>query len=325
MVAGNRNGTLSSSPERQSDTTVQEPEAAARPGAAGLETLPLLAPLLARRSAGRGMNGALVHAAILLQRTAGNRAVGRVLQRQEPEPAIPLAEPDPALQIQGGTEPAIPLQSPPAATPAPASPKMLVIYTGGDTRATSTKGKQVAGMPKTYEELYRQRAQEVGGSNAVVKTFATITDAKSWLNEPANKGITEIRFVGHGDPGIFAFSVTPKGNQLTANSDQLLSINSPDASFVQAIAAAVTAVKSGGGSGKTVRTVNIHIEACNTGGGVLANFASAMGTAGLSGKLSGYDVDVITNYKGALGHTIVTDKQGSESGLQQHLKDVTVP
>ncbi len=119
--------------------------------------------------------------------------------------------------------------------------------------------------------------------------------------------------------------MTPQGNRLTATADQLLSINSPDASFVQAIAAAVPTVKSGGGSGATVRTVSIHVEACNTGDGVLANFATAMGAAGLSGKLSGYDVDVITTYKGSLGHTVVTDKAGSESGLQQHLKDVTVP
>ena len=240
-------------------------------------------------------------------------------------PAIPLLDADPTLQLPVEPDTAVPLRSPPPAAPTAVSPKMLVIYTGGDTRATKTKGKQVAGMPKTYEELYRQRATEVGGSSAVVKTFATIDDAKTWLNDPANKGITEIRFVGHGDPGIFAFSVTPKGQQLTAASNQLLNINTPDTSFVQAIAAAVPAAPSGGGSGKTVRTVNIHIEACNTGGGALGNFGSAMTAAGLSGKLSGYDVDVITTYKGSLGHTVVTDKQGSESGLQQHLKDVTVP
>lgn len=271
------------------------------------------------------MNGAMVGAVAYLQRTAGNRAAAALLQRQGSEPAPPLLEPDLAPQLQVEPDPAVPLQSPPTATPTPVSLKMLVIYTGGDTRATGKKGKQVAGMPKTYEELYHQRAIEVGGPNAVVKTFATIDDAKTWLNDPANKGITEIRFVGHGDPGIFAFSVTPKGQQLTASSNQLLSISTPDASFVQAIAAATPAAKSGGGSGKTVRTINIHVEACNTGGGALGNFASAMGTAGLSGKLSGYDVDVITTYKGALGHTVVTDKQGSESGLQQHLKDVTVP
>jgi hypothetical protein len=298
---------------------VRQPELeAAATSPAALEERSLVAPLLARRTAGRGMNGPMVGAVAFLQRTAGNRAAAGLLQRQGSEPAIPLMEP-----VE--TESAVPLQSPPTGTPAPVSLKMLVIYTGGDTRATGKKGRQVEGMPKTYEELYRQRAIEVGGSNAVVKTFATIDDAKTWLNDPANKGITEIRFVGHGDPGIFAFSVTPKGQQLTASANQLLSINTPDASFVQAIAAAVPAVKSGGGSGKTVRTVNIHIEACNTGGGALGNFATAMGAAGLSGKLSGYDVDVLTTYKGALRRTVVTDKQGSESGLQQHLKDVTVP
>jgi hypothetical protein len=318
---------VSSSSERQPDSAVRQPEPeAAATSPAGLEERSLVAPLFARRSAGIGMNGAMARAVAFLQRTAGNRAAAGLLQRQESEPAIPLLEPDPAPQLQ--VEPdsgVVPLQSPPAATPAAVSVKMLVIYTGGDTRATGKKGRQVEGMPKTYEELYRQRAIEVGGASAVVKTFATIDDAKTWLNDPANKGITEIRFVGHGDPGIFAFSVTPKGQQLTASANQLLSINTPDASFVQAIAAAVPAVKSGGGSGKTVRTVNIHIEACNTGGGALGNFATAMGAAGLSGKLSGYDVDVLTTYKGALRRTVVTDKQGSESGLQQHLKDVTVP
>jgi hypothetical protein len=277
-----------------------------------------LAPLLARHAGGRGMNGALSDAANLLQRTAGNRAAGRILARDELElsdPHVPDLDEGPGIALLGGTDPAIPLDDSTKA-PGATSVKLLVIYTGGDTRQTSKKGKQAANAPKTYEELHKMRAEEVGGSGAIIKTFATINDATAFLNDPANKGITEIRFVGHGDPGLFAFHVTPTANgHLTVNrATDLLDIDSPDTTFVKAMAAAATS-----------KTLKVHVEACNTGGGRLANFAKAMGNAGLKGSLSGYDVDVITNFKGSLGHTIITDKAGSESELQKHLNNVTVP
>jgi len=318
-TSGIRQGrdTLSDSRARESDAA--GPQAAPENGSAGSrDERAALAPLLARHVGGRGMNGALADAANLLQRTAGNRAARRILARDELElsdPFVPDLVEGPSTALLDGTDPAIPLDDS-AKAPAATAVKMLVIYTGGDTRQTSKKGKQAANAPKTYEDLHRMRAQEVGGSGAIIRTFATISDATTFLNDPANKGITEIRFVGHGDPGLFAFHVTPTADgHLTVNrATDLLDIDSPDATFVKAMAAAATS-----------KTLKVHVEACNTGGGRLANFAKAMGTAGLKGSLSGYDVDVITNFKGSLGKTIITDKQGSEAKLQKHLNSVTVP
>ena len=313
---GQGRGTVSSSRARESDAA--GPETASENGSSGSGDMrAALAPLLARHVGGRGMNGALADAASLLQRTAGNRAAGRILAREElvfSDPLVPDIDEGPSIALLDGPDPAIPLDDSTKA-PAAAAVKLLVIYTGGDTRQTSKKGKQAPNAPTTYEELYKMRAQEVGGSGAIIKTFATISDASAFLNDPANKGITEIRFVGHGDPGLFAFHVTPSNGRLTVNrATDLLDIDSPDATFVKAMAAAATS-----------KTLKVHVEACNTGGGRLANFAKAMGNAGLKGSLSGYDVDVITNFKGSLGHTIITDKQGSESELQKHLNNVTVP
>ena len=149
------------------------------------------------------MNGALADAANLLQRTAGNRAAGRILARDElvlSDPLVPDLDEGPSIELLGGPDTAIPLDDSTKA-PAATSVKLLVIYTGGDTRQTSKKGKQAANAPKTYEELHKMRAQEVGGSGAVVKTFATINDATAFLNDPANKGITGSASWVTGIPG----------------------------------------------------------------------------------------------------------------------------
>jgi hypothetical protein len=249
-----------------------------------------------------------------LQRRAGNRAVQRFVARVE------TGATRQRLQRQAMTD------AGQASTPPPTTrrPSTLVIYTGGDTRPLQATGRrQAQTAPLTYSELYLRRAREIGGSNAVVQTFVTIDEAIRWLERAENRErFNDVRFVGHGDPGRFAFS-TPRGG--SAGGPLVLDFNAPNSAFVRALANVVPpAVVTGASGPSVIRRVDIDVEACETGAGRLNRFGAAMLAEGLSGTVSGYDVPVRTTWRARTGRTEIGDAFGRSRGLASHRRTIDV-
>ena len=266
------------------------------------------------------------HHVVALQRSVGNRAVAQLVGRLAAadegllDQQASLQRQTPDAGTQRPSLPAVPAHLRPLSPP-----RRLVIYTTGDTRRLRrTRGRQLPNAPQTYEALYRRRAQDVAGANSIVMSFNSRQEATDWLNRPENREtINEIVFVGHGNTGVFAFSVEVEGRNVVADPDQMLDFNTPDTTLVQAVrnvAPVSVAPASGGGAPASTRNVSITVEACETGAGTLTNFGNVMAQEGLSGRLEGYDVEIETRWlrTGRIGIFGVDHRHRRVRDLERH-------
>lgn len=195
---------------------------------------------------------------------------------------------------------------------------ILAVYTVGDSRNLETTGGRVPNRPANFEELYRRRATELARGGAV-QGFQDIGAFNAWCALPENRfRFCDVRFVGHGNAGVFALAVNITGD---SQHDPMLRPNGglnfvTDAdSIVRTLnQVLVSSAPSGFGASGAMGFVNVDIEACNVARVNLNAMAQAIALAtGAPTTVAGYSAYIQTIWSGRYQRTAIMARRNSRT------------